>query len=377
MQETITRKEQVAEKNTTTKLAQSMADYRTPSIKRQWYVAGRLEEFGEDLQEIVIMNRSLVRYRTSSGEPVLMQNRCPHRSYPLSESIREGDNIRCRYHGATFDSDGVFVRVPSQDICPKGGLRKYPLVEIGPFVWVWMANESPDYSLLPELPYTQGDWKLIIGRFDVPGNIMFMAENLCDLSHLPYLHEKTLGYPPEFAKEQLEIRQVGNGLEYERKISGQYYHKTVFFSQETSDLIDPCTYSMSNIGYFKSTALNYSYVRLMIDPADVAKYPGLQEEYGFIISHYLTPETDKTTHYYWLLARNYDMDKTSVDQQLESGITAAFMEDIETTQLLQDMMEKDHEPYREVIFGGDKVAVMMRRIVKQLADQEAKDKVTQ
>jgi hypothetical protein len=71
------------------------------------------------------------------------------------------------------------------------------------------------------------------------------------------------------------------------------------------------------------------------------------------------------------------MDKTSVDQQLESGITAAFMEDIETTQLLQDMMEKDHEPYREVIFGGDKVAVMMRRIVKQLADQEAKDKVTQ
>lgn len=367
----------MSDKQHTSKLAQSMADYRTPAIRRQWYVAGRVEDFGDELNEIVIMNRSLVLYRTSTGEPVLMQNRCPHRSYPLSESIREGDNIRCRYHGATFNSEGEFVNVPSQDICPKGGLRKFPVVEIGPFVWVWMANESPDHSKLPDLPYTRGDWKLSIGRFDVPGNIMFMAENLCDLSHLPYLHENTLGYPPEFAKEHLDIRQVGNGLEYERKISGHYYHKTIFFSQETSDLIDPCDYRMSNIGYFKSTALNYSHVRLMVDPSDVAKYPELQDEYSFIISHYLTPETDTTTHYYWLLARNYDMDNSAVDTQLQQGITAAFMEDIETTHLLQQMMEKDHEPYREVIFGGDKVAVMMRRLVKHLADQETADNVTQ
>lgn len=352
-----------------------MADYRTPPIKRQWYVAGRREEFGEQLDEVTIMNRSLVRYRTEAGEPVLMQNRCPHRSFPLSKSIREGDNIRCRYHGAVFDAEGKFVSVPTQDMCPKGGLRKYATVEHGPFVWVWMADEAPDKSKLPDLPYTRGDWDLIIGRMDVPGNIMFMAENLCDLTHIPFLHEHTLGYPPEFAREVLDIREVADGLEYERTITGHYYHKTAFFSPETSANIGAHDYKMSSIGYFKSTALNYSYLRLTIDPEAAAADPKVQQDYSFIISHYLTPETDKTTHYYWLLARNYDLKRPEIDEQLEKNITTAFYEDLETTAYLQEMMDKDQHEFRETIFGGDRQSVMMRRIVQRLADAEAADNV--
>ncbi len=353
-----------------------MADYRTPPIKRQWYVAGLREDFNEELDEIVIMNRSLVRYRTTAGEPVLMQNRCPHRSFPMSESIREGDNIRCRYHGATFDSDGNFVNVPSQDMCPRGGLRKYAVKEYGPFVWVWMADEAPDESKLHHLPFTEGDWDLIIGRMDVPGNIMFMAENLCDLTHIPYLHEHTLGYPPEFAREDLDIREIDDGLEYERTITGHYFHKTALYSPHTSDSIGAHDYHMSSIGYFKSTALNYSYISLTIDPEAAAADPNVQQDYSFIISHYLTPETDKTTHYYWLLARNYDLKRPDIDELLENNLTQAFVEDMETTKLLQDMMDKDQHECRETIFAGDRQSVMMRRIVQRLADREAADGAT-
>jgi len=348
-----------------------MADYRTPAIKRQWYVAGLREEFTEELDDIMIMNRSLVRYRTAQGEPILMQNRCPHRSYPLSKSIKEGDNIRCRYHGATFNSEGKFVNVPTQDLCPKGGLRKYAVKEYGPFVWVWMADETPDESKLPNLPFAEGNWQLVHGRLDVPGNIMFMAENLCDLSHIPYLHEQTLGYPPEFAREVLDIREVDDTLEFERKITGHYYHKTAFFTPETSESIGAHDYKMSSVGYFKSTALNYSFLRLTIDPEAAAKDAKVQEDYSFIISHYLTPETDKTTHYYWLLARNYDLNRPDIDEFLERGITTAFYEDIETTAYLQEMVDNDQHDFRETIFGGDKQSVMMRRIVQRLADAEA------
>jgi len=130
-----------------------LANYRTPPILRQWYVAGFSEDFGDDLDEVVINNQSMVRYRTSVGEPILLSNRCPHRSFPLSESWREGDDIRCRYHGAKFNSDGEFVEVPSQDMCPKGGVKKFPVQEVGPFVWVWLAPTEPNKSLLPELPF--------------------------------------------------------------------------------------------------------------------------------------------------------------------------------------------------------------------------------
>lgn len=126
-----------------------MADYRTPPIKRQWYVAGRREEFGEQLDEVTIMNRSLVRYRTEAGEPVLMQNRCPHRSFPLSKSIREGDNIRCRYHGAVFDAEGKFVSVPTQDMCPKGGLRKYATSNTAPLCGCGWRTKPPMKASCP------------------------------------------------------------------------------------------------------------------------------------------------------------------------------------------------------------------------------------
>jgi len=349
-----------------------LADYRTPPLLRQWYVAGMKEEFGDELEEVIIANRSLVKYRTSKGEPVLLQNRCAHRSFPLSKSWREGDDIRCKYHGAKYNCDGELVEVPSQEMCPnKQGVQKYPVREHGPFVWVWMAPCEPDESALPELPFASGDWTVVKGKFDVEGNLMFMAENLCDLSHIPFMHRDTLGYPQEFAKAALDIEKKGDSLEFTREVNQSYYHKTAFFSAGTGDKIGKHAYNTSNKGYFKSTAWNYSHICLTLDPETAKSDQNVQENYNAIISHFLTPKTESSCHYYWALARDYDRDNDDISKTLVDTTCAGFIEDVETTADLQQMVDTDQTEYREMMFGGDKLSTMMRRIVKRLANEEA------
>ena len=89
----------------------SVKDYiRLPLCYNHWYVAGLAEEFGEEPVSKTLLERSLVFYRTESGDLVAMQDRCLHRSFPLSKGFREGDNLVCRYHGIRYAPDGSIDR---------------------------------------------------------------------------------------------------------------------------------------------------------------------------------------------------------------------------------------------------------------------------
>jgi phenylpropionate dioxygenase-like ring-hydroxylating dioxygenase large terminal subunit len=47
------------------------------------------------------------------GRLVGFADRCPHRLAPLSAGWREGNTLRCGYHGWRFDGDGRVVSIPS------------------------------------------------------------------------------------------------------------------------------------------------------------------------------------------------------------------------------------------------------------------------
>ena len=56
----------------------------------------------------------MVFYRTESGNPAALLDRCPHRLLPLSKGTLKGDTIECGYHGLSFDCSGSCVRAPGQ-----------------------------------------------------------------------------------------------------------------------------------------------------------------------------------------------------------------------------------------------------------------------
>ena len=184
-----------------------MANRDTPLIRNAWYVAARSDEISRKLFARQYLGISTVLFRREDGSPVALQNRCCHRSFPLSEGKLDGDILECGYHGFRYDCSGKCVAVPSQKKPPENiRLRAFPVVEKKPFIWIWPGDPKlADESLLPHQEFfDHPDWAVNIGYLNIKGSYVHLHENLLDLSHLSFLHDKTFG-TPEYARAPLEL----------------------------------------------------------------------------------------------------------------------------------------------------------------------------
>ena len=109
----------------------------SPFIHHAWYVVAWDHEVQADT---VLARRALdiplVIWRRADGAVVVMQDVCPHRLAPLSLGRREGDAIRCMYHGLKFGADGRCIEVPGQERIPPGAcVATYPAVQRARWIW--------------------------------------------------------------------------------------------------------------------------------------------------------------------------------------------------------------------------------------------------
>jgi len=172
-------------------------------LKNCWYVvAWDHEVLGDTLLTRTVLGVPLLLYRKADGTPVALDNRCPHRQAPLSMGRREGDHIRCLYHGLRFEPGGRCVEIPSQpQVPPKMCTRAYPVVAQGRWLWVWMGDaERADPARIPPTPTLKHpDWVYRPGYMHYQADYLLICDNLLDFSHLSYVHEKTLGGSPNIA----------------------------------------------------------------------------------------------------------------------------------------------------------------------------------
>ncbi len=184
----------------------ALADRTTPFIFDCWYVAGPASDFTRTLRARTILGRPLVLYRTVAGTPVALDDRCAHRSFPLSKSTLDGDTIVCGYHGMRYNRAGRCTEVPSLPHAPKGiGVRSYHIVERGPHVWIWMGEGRGDETLIPDVGHWIGNpaWPASQGYIHLKANYISLHENLLDLTHLTFLH-KGFG-TPEYAAAPFRV----------------------------------------------------------------------------------------------------------------------------------------------------------------------------
>jgi len=163
-----------------------------PYPRNCWYVAAGRAELGRDLLARELLGERIVLYRKENGEPVALQDRCPHRGYPLSKSELIGDQIQCGYHGMAFNPGGQCTHIPSQDNVVKAMRTKaYPLAEKWLWTWIWMGDpELADPSLIPscgyeDLPYENH----FVGCVPIAGNYQMLIDNSLDPTHASFLHK--------------------------------------------------------------------------------------------------------------------------------------------------------------------------------------------
>jgi phenylpropionate dioxygenase-like ring-hydroxylating dioxygenase large terminal subunit len=80
-------------------------------------------------------------------------------------------------------------------------------------VWVWTGDAGrADPTTIISHPYhTDPGWVWTRGSIDVNANWQLLNDNLLDLSHLQYVHKKTIGgNPEEDQKAEVKTERMGN-----------------------------------------------------------------------------------------------------------------------------------------------------------------------
>lgn len=166
-------------------------------LRNCWYMVGWATDFPADaIVSFTVMDEPLAIYRKSDGTLSALEDRCPHRLVPLSVGRKEGDELRCMYHGLKFAADGRCTEIPGQDrISAKVCVRSYPIEERHGAAWVWMGEaQKADVALIPPIIGPDNpDWAMVCASFDIEANAELISDNLLDLSHAPFVHESTFG----------------------------------------------------------------------------------------------------------------------------------------------------------------------------------------
>jgi phenylpropionate dioxygenase-like ring-hydroxylating dioxygenase large terminal subunit len=191
-----------------------LPDAMAPMVRNAWYVVAESKKVGRELRGIRVLGEPLVLYRTQSGEPIVLDDRCAHRRFPLSRSKLVGDSIQCGYHGFTYDHTGRCIW--AANVKPQFGVRRYPCAEVGPWLWAWMGD--PQKADRAAVPYPKLDpkepWRAIEGYKLNPGNYMLLIENLFDVSHLHFLHGGEVSDLAQATTPSKKLADITNGVGY-------------------------------------------------------------------------------------------------------------------------------------------------------------------
>ena len=298
-------------------------------LRNCWYVIAWEHEIPADgFLARMVLGEPLLAYRTAAGKLAVLEDRCCHRQAPLSKGRREGDCIRCGYHGLKFDADGACVEVPGMDRPPPAArVRTYPVVERNKWVFVWMGEAArADTTMLPDnFSCNAPDWHYQPGYMHYATPYLLICDNLLDFSHLSYVHEKTLGGSVAIALAQPTIEAVSAGGQRGLRVSRQvpdvppppYYSKIKQLSCNVDrwfiyDFLLPGTLLMRSGG------------RPVADAAD-----DLRHAVQLHSCQTLTPETETSTHYFFQQAYQADAADSAVTEGIFQSLIAAFNEDRE------------------------------------------------
>jgi phenylpropionate dioxygenase-like ring-hydroxylating dioxygenase large terminal subunit len=352
-----------------------MADRTTPFIFNEWYVAAFTQEIGRTLLKRKILGRNLVLFRTTAGKPAALDDRCAHRSFPLSASKLDGDTIICGYHGLRYDAEGNCIEIPSQpQKCPKGiGVARYPLVDRGPLTWIWMgAPELADPNKIPQQPWLEAtDWERSQGYFALPASYVCLHENLLDLTHLSYLHAASFGTADYAAaphetviEEDSEAHARGT---YPRFVLNRSVVPTTLppvWAKPTGILGNTAARIVSS--EFVSPALHVVTVRFH----DTALPASERAEFKVRTAHLPTPETLTSTHYFVVHGRDFARDKPAVTQFMHEQLFRAFEEDVAGLAAVERTLAEAGDDAYEISVASDRASVAMRRYLKRRSDHE-------
>lgn len=335
-------------------------------IRDQWYVAAYADEVGRQLLGRTICGEPLVLYRTEDGEAVALADRCVHRRYPLSASRLDGDRVVCGYHGFTYDATGSCVGVPGQRRVPRTArVSAYPVVEQDSFVWVFIGDpDRAEATAIPRAPWLADPaYATVHGLEHLRARASLLVDNLMDLSHETYLHGGHIGTP------EVAETPISTEVDEERGV--------VYVARHMDDTACPPFYS-------RSTGIDGRIVRwqdieyhppcLYLLHSRIAPVGVLPEADGsdpdafhVEVVYAITPETERSTHDFWSVARDFAQDDEQVTGFLRTSNREVVMQDVVALDVLESVIAEEADGVQELSINIDTGGLAARRLLARMA----------
>ena len=330
----------------------------------QWYVAATSAEVGRTPLGRTICGEALVMFRRQDGSIAALDDRCPHRLYPLSDGQLVGDDIECGYHGLRFNGAGTCTHMPAQKTIPaRFGTRSYPAAERDGWVYVFMSGSGGDATradpaAIPAFPENNGPgWAASGALRHVAANWQLVVDNLLDLTHLTFVHKTTLA-GPGIQENPLSVRVEGDRVTARREMR----------SVDPAPIFRTLRHFPGKIDRFQNLIFMppcHVVVRIEASPAGAVDDPDLVHH---VVLNHLTPESERTTHYFWSICRRMRLDDAAAGQHLFELNRSAFEEDAAVLARQQAMIDRAPPDAALANLEADRAIVEARRIVRRLVE---------
>lgn len=338
-------------------------------IRNAWHVAAWAADVTENPLARTLLGEPVVLFRRAGGAVTALQDRCCHRGLPLSKGEVSGETIVCGYHGIAYDGDGKCVSIPGQELVPpQMRVPSYPVVEQDRLVWIWMGDpDRADRGTIPRYEFHNdaAQWPHRTHTTRMACDYRLVIDNLLDLTHLAFVHKKTIGGNPDaHTTAEFLVDPTERGVKFIRwllnSVPPPTYVNAVNFTGRVDRWME-FEYVAPGVVYQFTGAL------------DVGK--GAREQgnrsggFALRIFHGITPETEDSCFYFWSGAHGYRQDDPEETVKLYHALSATFDEDAVILEA-QHARNRTH-PGPLFSTSHDRARVIAERKLKALAAKES------
>ena len=291
-------------------------------VTNAWYAA----MWGDDLAPGVLVAQTiagepLAFYRREDGSPVALFDRCPHRFAPLTAGkVLPNDRVQCGYHGLEYAPSGACVHNPfgNGNIPPSAIVRSYPVVEKHRMIWVWPGAGVPDHDAIPDFSVigaAQPQHVATLDRIKIAANYRLVVDNLLDPSHTSYLHAGSLG----------NVEMIANAVN-----RVEHTDSEVVVDWSSSDVPAPALLSvMLPADFPKDHVDKWTHIRwtpasnILLETGMCPTGAERSSGTGYYGVHILTPENERSTHYFFTSVRWNPMTAPALDPGIRETLSTS------------------------------------------------------
>lgn len=193
------------------------------ALKKYWFPICSANEIKINKpKRVYLFNIPLIIWKTKQKKISCLEDRCPHRGFPLSKGkIDINNRIQCPYHGWTFDESGHCHSIPAEgkkDCNLKICIQAFSIKASEGLLWVKAYDFGNDHKNELSLPNFSSDrlkgFRFSFAKQEFAASFQEVVENFMDSAHTPFVHNGLIRKHSEPRLRRVQIEKKWDSINF-------------------------------------------------------------------------------------------------------------------------------------------------------------------